>query len=113
MKKTLHTFINCLHQYVDQTVVLTGWVYNLRSSGKVRFILLRDGTGICQCVLSYNENTKDLFNQFEQIHQENTIQISGKVQQWKNNFEIEVSNFKILSDSKTILYPKKNMVLIF
>ena len=99
--------ISHLSQYVQQVVTLKGWVYNLRSSGKVRFILLRDGTGICQCVLSYNEDSKNLFQTFEKLTQESSIEIQGKVKEWKNNFEIEVSHLKHLSESENYPISKK------
>jgi asparaginyl-tRNA synthetase len=43
------TYINQLAQHVGETVVLKGWLYNLRSSGKIIFPQLRDGTGVVQC----------------------------------------------------------------
>ena len=96
-----------LHQHVNQEIQLTGWIYNLRSSGKVRFILLRDGTGISQCILTYNENSKNLFDLFEKLTPESTIRIVGKVQQWKDSFEILVSDFQILSIAEPYPITKK------
>ncbi len=45
------TTIDRLHEHVGQTVTLQGWVYKTRASGKIAFIVVRDGTGLCQCVL--------------------------------------------------------------
>ena len=43
--------IASLGRHIGQTVTLRGWVYHLRSSGKVRFLVLRDGSGLAQGVL--------------------------------------------------------------
>ena len=44
------TYIEDLSEHDDQLVTIKGWVYNRRSSGKIRFLLVRDGTGVVQCV---------------------------------------------------------------
>ena len=46
-----HVYIKDLAQYVGQSVTLKGWLYNKRSSGKVKFLVLRDGTGYLQCIV--------------------------------------------------------------
>ena len=100
-------FIKELSQNTGQKIQLRGWIYNLRSSGKVRFLILRDGSGMCQCVLSYNEKVKHLFNIFETLTLECTVEIQGLVKEWKNNFEIEVLNLKVLSSSPPYPISKK------
>lgn len=45
------TYINELAAHVGGEVTLRGWLYNLRSSGKLLFPQLRDGTGVVQCVV--------------------------------------------------------------
>ena len=92
-----HCLIRKLSHYTGQKATVKGWVYNLRSSGKICFILLRDGTGHCQCVLSYKEDKKHLFEIFEKLTQESLIEVCGRVQEWKNNFEIEIEDIKVLS----------------
>ena len=49
-----HTYINQLSEHVGAEVVLKGWLYNMRSSGKILFPQLRDGTGVVQCVVLKN-----------------------------------------------------------
>jgi aspartyl/asparaginyl-tRNA synthetase len=51
---TNHTYINQLSKHVGAEVVLKGWLYNMRSSGKILFPQLRDGTGVVQCVVLKN-----------------------------------------------------------
>lgn len=43
-------WISDLKEHVGNSVALKGWVYHHRSSGKIKFLVLRDGTGFCQCV---------------------------------------------------------------
>ena len=100
-------FISDLGSSVNKKVQLKGWVYNLRSSGKIRFILLRDGTGITQCVLEYSEETKNAFEICEQLTQESVIEIQGVVKKWKDNFEIQVSGIRLISTSESYPISKK------
>jgi len=51
MAKPAFSDISALSHHIGQVVTLRGWVYHLRSSGKVRFLVLRDGTGLAQGVL--------------------------------------------------------------
>ena len=49
------TAVENIGEYVGRQVLIRGWVYNKRSSGKVKFLLVRDGTGIIQCVILAQE----------------------------------------------------------
>ncbi len=100
-------FISDLGHSVNQKVQLKGWVYNLRSSGKIRFILLRDGTGITQCVLEYSEETKNAFEICEKLTQESVIEVQGVVKKWKDNFEIQISDVHLISTSESYPISKK------
>ncbi len=100
-------FISDLGSFVNQKVQLNGWVYNLRSSGKIRFILLRDGTGIVQCVLEYNKETKNAFELYEKLTQESVLQVQGVVKEWKNNFEVHISNIHLISKAEAYPLSKK------
>jgi asparaginyl-tRNA synthetase len=72
-------YISDLSKYVGQKVELRGWVYNSRSSGKVKFLVLRDGTGFCQCVYFKGGCDEAAFEQFEKLTQESTVKITGLV----------------------------------
>lgn len=72
-------WISDLKDKVGQTVELEGWVYNSRSSGKVKFLLVRDGTGLCQCVFFRGECDEKAFEIFEQATQESLIKVTGVV----------------------------------
>src|SRR5215510_13775229 len=75
----MRVYISDLKDHVGQTVTLKGWVYNHRSSGKIKFLLLRDGTGICQCVYFRGECDEKAFEEFEKLSQESCVRVTGVV----------------------------------
>jgi len=91
-------YIDELSKYVGQTVELKGWIYNVRSSGKIKFLLLRDGTGICQCILFKGECSDDAWNEFEKLTQESSLSVTGVVREEKRSpggYEIGIRDLKI------------------
>src|SRR6185437_2854921 len=89
-----------LKNYVGQTVELKGLAYHHRSSGKVKFLVVRDGTGYCQCVFAKGACDDQSFNDFEQITQESTDTVTGIVKAEPRNpsgYEITAQSFKLLS----------------
>jgi asparaginyl-tRNA synthetase len=79
-------------------VTLRGWVYNKRSSGKLQFILLRDGTGIIQCVAFKGNFTPAQFEMLDRLTQESSIALSGKVRKDERapgGYELDMSGFEI------------------
>ena len=69
--------IASLARHTGQTVTLRGWVYHLRSSGKVRFLVLRDGTGLAQGVLVKGNLPEEDFQQFERLTLESSLILEG------------------------------------
>ena len=65
-----HAYINQLSKHTGAEVVLKGWLYNMRSSGKILFPQLRDGTGIVQCVVLKSAISPELFEQLKGLGQE-------------------------------------------
>ena len=55
-------YIEDIARFKDQDVEIRGWVYNKRSSGKIRFILVRDGTGLIQSTMYSEEKDNPLFS---------------------------------------------------
>ncbi len=64
-------------KYNGQTVTVRAWVYNKRSSGKIKFLILRDGTGLLQTVLVKGECPDSAFDDFEKLTQESSVIITG------------------------------------
>jgi asparaginyl-tRNA synthetase len=96
-------YINELSKYVGQEVTLQGWLYNKRSSGKVKFLILRDGTGLTQCVVFKGNVTEEIFNLADTLTQESSIIITGKVKSEPRSvggYEIDVTDLKLISLSQ-------------
>jgi asparaginyl-tRNA synthetase len=60
-------YISQLHEHVGAEVTLKGWLYNKRSSGKVKFLIVRDGTGLCQCVMVKAALPEEVFALADQL----------------------------------------------
>lgn len=73
------TTITELSKFVGQTVTLSGWLYNSRSSGKLLFLILRDGSGLCQCVLEKTDANASIFEAARKLGQESSLYITGVV----------------------------------
>ncbi len=71
--------ISELSAHDGATVRLRGWVYQKRSSGKVRFLVLRDGTGYCQCVAFVKDVAPELFELCDRITLESSLAVTGTV----------------------------------
>lgn len=99
-------YIADLKNFVGETIELKGWAYQTRSSGKVKFLELRDGTGIVPCVFFAKDCGEEIFNAFDQITQETSLTVTGSVRKHpkqENVFEIGVQNFTIVGKSEN--YP--------
>ena len=72
-------YINELGLHIGMEVQLHGWLYHKRSSGKVRFLLMRDGTGVVQCVMVKGQVPDTLFDLFDTLTQESSFSVQGKV----------------------------------
>ena len=71
--------IKDLEKYDGQDVELKGWVYNIRTIGKIWFVIFRDGTGLLQGVVVKGEATDETFDLEQKLNQEDSIIISGRV----------------------------------
>ncbi|HVN88595.1 MAG TPA: asparagine--tRNA ligase [Candidatus Binataceae bacterium] len=99
-------YIEDLGKHIGEEVTLRGWLYNHRSSGKVHFLLVRDGTGICQCVASLADLGAEAFAQADHLGQETSLEITGTVRADKRapgGREITATSFKV--NSPAVDYP--------
>jgi asparaginyl-tRNA synthetase len=71
--------IDRLSRYIGQQVTLRGWVAHLRSSGKIRFVVLRDGTGLAQGVLVKGHIPEKFFEAFDRLTLESSLMLTGLV----------------------------------
>ncbi len=72
--------IKNLKDFIGKEVQVNGWVYNIRSIGKIWFVIVRDGTGYVQCVVSKNDVSEDIFSLENTLTQESSLKIKGTVQ---------------------------------
>ena len=99
-------YIKNLGNYIGQTVTLKGWLFNKRSSGKVKFLILRDGSGYLQCIVFKGNVSEEIFQLADSITQESSFEITGIVKSEPRavgGFELDVIDLKLIGDS--IEYP--------
>src|SRR5206468_5490585 len=100
----VRVYIEELSKYDGQPVTLRGWVYNKRSSGKIKFLVMRDGTGLLQGVLFKGECTDQAFEEFEKLTQESSVEVTGALRaNPRGGFEMGVHSFKLIGLAET--YP--------
>ncbi|MFN8358287.1 MAG: asparagine--tRNA ligase [Candidatus Kapaibacterium sp.] len=100
--KSYQTIEN-LSQAVGQTVTLRGWVYDRTGKGKLQFIKLRDGSGICQCVVFKPNVPEEVFTNAESLTQESSVAITGTVraeERAPGGYELDVTGITIYALSK-------------
>lgn len=93
-----------LKEHVGEQVTLKGFVHEVRDQSKIKFILVRDVTGIAQTVVPQNKET--LFEEMPKINRESVVEIQGTVKEVKvapNGVEVEVDSYKVLSEAETPL----------
>src|SRR3990167_3580231 len=68
-------------EFIGQEVKLQGWVYNTRSSGKVKFLILRDGTGYLQTIFFKGNLDDQTFSKFDLLTQESSVIVTGRLKE--------------------------------
>jgi asparaginyl-tRNA synthetase len=94
------TYINQLKDHIGEEVTLKGWLYNSRSSGKLVFLQLRDGTGIVQCVV-FKGNDEAVFEKAKSLGQESSIVVTGTVKADERSslgVELDVKDVEVLQN---------------
>lgn len=92
-------YINRLSEHEGGEVTLKGWLYNLRSSGKLLFPQLRDGTGIVQCVVVKKEVSPEIWDSLKSLGQESSLIVRGRVradERAPGGFELDVTDAEVL-----------------
>ena len=89
--------------HIDEEVTIKGWVANKRSSGKIAFLELRDGTAYFQGVVLKSDVGEDLFDLATHINQETSVAITGTIQEDSRSdfgYEIHVQNIEVIGESE-------------
>lgn len=95
----VYSEIRDLGKHVGQEVTLRGWLYNKRKSGKIRFLMVRDGSGLIQCVVLKNEIDEKIWDKSDEITQESSLKITGIINEDKRSpcgFEMLVKDIEIV-----------------
>jgi asparaginyl-tRNA synthetase len=104
--------IKSLGHHVEETVSVLGWVQTTRSHGKVAFIVLRDGTGVVQCVLVQKQLPPEVWNLFAELTQESSIRVTGSVRaeaRAPGGYELTVTDLELLGKSPEFpIQPKEH-----
>ncbi len=91
--------IASLAQHEGQTVTLRGWLYNIRSSGKLLFPAFRDGTGTIQGIVPKAAVSEEVFNTLKSLTLESSLTVTGKVRadsRAPSGYELDVENIEVL-----------------
>ena len=94
--------INQASQFVDQEVTIGAWLANKRSSGKIAFLQLRDGTGFIQGVAVKEDVGEDIFTKAKSIAQETSLYVTGIIQKDERSpfgYELQVKDVEVISES--------------
>jgi asparaginyl-tRNA synthetase len=102
--------------FVGQEVVLRGWLANLRSSGKIHFLIVRDGTGFMQCVLVKGDVPDEDFERAGSIGLESSLELRGVIREDSRapgGYEMAVRGIRIVSPSANYPISKKEHGVAF
>ena len=97
-----HVYIEDIGEHEGEEVTIKGWLHNRRSSGKIHFLILRDGTGFIQAVVSRAAVGDDLFKLADHLSQETSVIVIGTARADKRaptGFEIDVKGFQVVGES--------------
>src|SRR2546425_1284187 len=96
-----HTYIEDIGKYVGGEVTLRGWVHNKRSSGKIQFLIVRDGTGYIQAVVAKNAVSPEIFSAADSLTHESSLAVTGTVRQDSrapSGFELDLTDLKVYQE---------------
>ena len=96
----IKTTIDRLGQHIGEAVTLSGWLYNSRSSGKILFLVIRDGTGLCQAIVEKGDATAGFFDEVRHLPRESSVRLVGTVREEPRatgGYELNVTKFETVS----------------
>lgn len=98
-----HVAVAHLKEHVGELVTIKGWLYNIRSSGKLMFPEIRDGSGIVQGIVVKNQVSESVWQAFEKLTQESSVIVTGEVSKHPklaDVYELQVRDIEIVQLSK-------------
>ena len=108
------TYIRDVSKHAGEEITIKGWLYNMRSSGKLIFPQIRDGSGIIQGVVFKKSVAEQVWNDFEKLTQESSIIVTGKVradERAPGGYELDVTAVEVLQVAEAFpITPKEHGV---
>jgi len=95
----MHTYISDISNFEGKEVTIKGWLYNKTNKGKLRFLLLRDGTGIIQAVVFKKGVSEETFEAADSATQESSLIVTGTVRKddrAPGGYELDASECSIV-----------------
>ncbi|MBO6575510.1 MAG: asparagine--tRNA ligase [Rhodothermales bacterium] len=109
-----HTYIDALSSQVGQEVTLKGWLYNKRGGKGIFFLILRDGSGLAQCVVSEEDVDASSWQAASDATQESAVAVTGNVradERQIGGFEVQASSVSLISKAEEYpITPKEHGV---
>jgi asparaginyl-tRNA synthetase len=107
-------FIQDIARHEKEAVTLKGWLHNRRSSGKIHFLTLRDGTGFIQCVMTKQAVGDEAFTRADHLAQESALVVDGTVRadaRAPGGYEVDVTGIQVIAESQNYpITPKEHGV---
>ncbi len=94
-----HVYIQDIAEHVEQEVTLKGWLYNKTDKGKLRFLLIRDGTGVIQAVVFQKNVSPEVFQATDTLTQESSLVVTGTIRKDERalgGFELDVNHLEVV-----------------
>ncbi len=105
------TSVSHLKEHLGESVEIRGWLYNRRSSGKIHFLQIRDGTGILQCIAVAKAFDPELFQQMGALPYESAVMVQGTARaddRAPGGVELEVTSLTVVSEAEEYPISKKD-----
>src|SRR5436190_23133983 len=98
----MHVYIEDIGTHTGEEVTIKGWLHNRRSSGKIHFLTVRDGSGFIQAVMSKAAVGEDAFKTADHLSQESSLTVTGTAREDKrapSGYELDVKSFDVIGPS--------------
>jgi asparaginyl-tRNA synthetase len=109
-----HAAIRDIGEHVGEAVTIRGWLHNRRSSGKIHFLVVRDGTGFLQVVMGKNDVPEETFKAADHLSQETSIVVTGTVREdkrAKGGYELTATALDVIGPAQDYpITPKEHGV---
>jgi asparaginyl-tRNA synthetase len=96
----MHVYIEDIGKHTGEEVTIKGWLHNRRSSGKIHFLTVRDGSGFIQAVMSKAAVGEEAFKTADHLSQESAVMVTGTARadaRAKGGYEIDVKQLDVVS----------------